>query len=128
MTWAGFVGSGSMSHQDWDPVVVRGQKSAPVSHGVQGTTGKPAQRTADAALTAKLLHETDIVKLKQLSHASRQDMIAHRVAKKMTQIQLNQMCGFPAGTVNKIENGQLIPAPSQLSKINRALQMTLRTD
>lgn len=124
MTWAGFVGSGSMSHQDWDPVVVRGQKSAPVSHGVKGS----AQRTADAALTAKLLHETDIVKLKQLSHASRQDMIAHRVAKKMTQIQLNQMCGFPAGTVNKIENGQLIPAPSQLSKINRALQMTLRTD
>ena len=121
MTWVATAGRVSMLHQDWDPVVVRGQK-------VQGTTGNPAHRTADAALTAKLLHDTDVVKLKQLSHASRQEMIAHRVAKKMTQIQLNRMCGFPAGTINKIENGQLIPAPSQLSKINRALHISLKLD
>ena len=115
-----------MSQQDWDPVTVRGKKSQPVFEGVTGTTGKAAQRTPAAAQTAKLMHETDIVKLKQLSHASRQEMTAGRVALKMTQIQLNQSCGFPAGTINKIENGQVVPTSSQLSRLNRALNMSLK--
>ena len=117
-----------MSHQDWDPFVVHGQKRAPAYDGVKGTTGKPAQRMVGAAQTRALANETDVVKLKTLSHSSRQQMTEFRVALKMTQIQLNQACGFPAGTINKIENGQLIPTPSQLSKVNRALRSSLKLD
>ena len=119
-----------MSQQDWEPVVIRGKKSAPHAGttGATGSTGKPAQRTPEAAQAARLMNETDVVKLKQLSHSSRQEMTARRVVLKMTQIQLNQMCGFPAGTINKIENGQYIPTPSQLSRINRSLQMTMKLE
>jgi len=117
-----------MSQQDWEPVVVRGTRNKSVPQGMTGTTGKPVHRTHEAAQAAKLMNETDIVKLKQLSHASRQEMTTCRVAMKLTQIQLNQMCGFPTGTINKIENGQLIPTPSQLSRINRALNTALKLD
>ena len=117
-----------MSHQDWDPFVVHGQKRAPAYDGVKGTTGKPAQRMVGAAQTRALANETDVVKLKTLSHSSRQQMTEFRVALKMTQIQLNQACGFPAGTINKIENGQLIPTPSQLSTVKRALRSSLKLD
>ncbi len=111
------------SQQDWDPVVVRGKPGTGF-----GTTGKPVQRTPEAAQAIKLMKETDIVQLKQLSHATRQEMMQRRVSLKLTQIQLNQQCGFPAGTIQKIENGQSIPSSSQLSTINRAMKSSLKLE
>ena len=109
-----------MDCQDWTPVTVRKTTQT------KATANSPAQRqTSDSAQTRKLA-ENDIVKLKQLSRESRQELVSRRAILKMTQVQLNQACLFPINTINKIESGQLAPSVSQLNTLNRLLKTGLK--
>jgi DNA-binding XRE family transcriptional regulator len=73
-----------------------------------------------------LLDADTPVKLKTLSHETRQSMIQMRAALKMTQIELNQKCGLPAHTIRDIEAGKLTPGQGQLTTINRHLKTNLK--
>ena len=103
-------------NQDWEPVILK-----KATNGVKGTRPvgtKPSVTT--------LLDADTPVKLKSLSHETRQTMIQMRAALKMTQIELNQKCGLPAHTIRDIEAGKLTPGQGQLTSINRQLKTNLK--
>ena len=109
-----------MDCQDWETVTVRKKKTS--------TQVKPNERTVanqDLGQIKKFM-QNDIVTIKQLSKESRQEIVSHRALRKWTQAQLNQACGFPINTINKIESGQLSPTISQLNTLNRILKTGLK--
>lgn len=109
-----------MDCQDWETVTVRNKKT--------GSSAKPVTvrtTSSDSNQIRKLLSD-DIVKVKQLSKESRQEIVVQRGLRKWTQVQLNQACLFPIHTINKIESGQLSPTISQLNTLNRVLKTGLK--
>lgn len=111
-----------MDCQDWAPTIVRGKNPS-------GTTTKQIQpkRSAEAQHLAKVERE-DYVKSKQLSSESKKQLIAGRLALKLTQDQLNQKCAFPPHTIKAFEAGHLTPSGAQLNRLNRELKLSLHLD
>ncbi len=108
-----------MDCQDWETVTVR-KKTKTAGAKTSGP------RVSSDVVQARKLDDADIVKLKQLSKESRQEIVSRRALAKMTQVQLNQACQFPINTINKIESGQLSPSVSQLNTLNRVLKTGLK--
>jgi ribosome-binding protein aMBF1 (putative translation factor) len=117
-----------MENQDWMPVTIRGTK-ATISTGL-GPALKPPPKhvTPEAAAARRLEQQETPQKPKELSTASRTELMQRRAAMKKSQVELNQMCQFPVNTVNGIESGKLIPTSSQLIKLNRVLAAKLRLE
>ena len=109
-----------MDCQDWEVVTVRKKAKSANSSGHAGP------RLSSDVVQARKLDDADIVKVKQLSKESRQEIVSRRSIAKMTQVQLNQACQFPINTINKIESGQLSPSISQLNTLNRVLKTGLK--
>lgn len=111
-----------MNVQDWNPVVIRGKSSA-------ATTSKQIvdKRSAESHRLAKIERE-EYVKPKQLASESRKDLVAARVALKLTQDQLNQRCAFPPHTIKAFEAGHLVPSGGQLNRLNRELKTSLHLE
>ena len=109
-----------MDCQDWETVTVRGKKSLAAKN-----TGTNSGGSSDSNQIRKLM-ENDIVKVKQLSKESRQEIVAQRGVRKWTQVQLNQACQFPIHTINAIESGKVSPSVSQLNTLNRVLKTGLK--
>ena len=111
-----------MEHQDWNPVIVRGQ-------GAVRTTTKhvESKRNPEAQHFAKVERE-DYVKPKQLSSDSKKQLVAARLALKLTQDQLNQKCSFPPHTIKAFEAGHLTPSGGQLNRLNRELKLSLHLE
>jgi len=112
-------------NQDWEPVILK------KPNGTKGTSpvGKSpfgASPAGKSPSVSTLLDADTPVKLKSLSHETRQSMIQMRAALKMTQIELNQKCGLPAHTIRDIEAGKLTPGQGQLTTINRHLKTNLK--
>ena len=110
-----------MSHvQDWDTVVIRGPKGSP---SPQQAKGKGSTTYTHQAATARRIENDPEAHLntkrKELSAASRQEMMQRRTSLGLTQVQLNQRCAFPLHTIREIEAGRICPSPQQLSIINR---------
>jgi DNA-binding XRE family transcriptional regulator len=103
-------------NQDWEPVILR--KVPVTAKGTRPVGVRPSVST--------LLDADTPVKLKTLSHETRQTMIQMRAALKMTQVELNQKCGLPAHTIRDIEAGKLTPGQGQLTSINRQLKTNLK--
>lgn len=103
-------------NQDWEPVILR--KASATAKGARPAGARPA--------TSTLLDADTPVKLKTLSHETRQTMIQMRAALKLTQVELNQKCGLPAHTIRDIEAGKLTPGQGQLTTINRQLKTNLK--
>ena len=117
-----------MENQDWTPLIIRGTKPT-----VRTTLGGPAKvlpkkTTPEAAAQRRLEQHETAQKPKELSTASRTELMQRRAALKKSQVELNQLCQFPANTVNGIESGKLIPTQTQLIKLNRALGAKLRLE
>jgi len=106
-----------MDGQDWETVTIRGKKSAKAVAA--------CKQSSDGAQMRKLA-EHDIVKTKVLAKESRQEMVAVRSLRKLTQVQLNQLCQFPIHTIQRIESGQHSPSVSQLNTLNRVLKTGLK--
>lgn len=117
-----------MEHQDWNTVTIR-SKNPSVSVSATKHTQKQTveKRNPEAQRLAKIERE-DFVKPKQLSSESRKDLVAARVALKLTQDQLNQRCAFPPHTIKAFEAGHLTPNGTQLNKLNRELKTSLHLE
>jgi len=118
------LSSHKMQGQDWEPVtigrVIR-NAAAPATKGVKGPN-----YSADSHVARKVDEATVPIKLKSLSHESRQAMIAARVALKMTQIDVNQRASFATHSIRDFESGRTNPSHSQLAIINRILKTNLK--
>jgi ribosome-binding protein aMBF1 (putative translation factor) len=112
-----------MNHQDWEPVVIRSSKRLAAQQQVQAS--KPAY-TADASQIRKIDQATEPQKTKTLSLEARQTISSMRSTLKITQVELNKRCSFPANTIRDIESGRIVPAQSQLSILNRVLRTTIK--
>ena len=112
-----------MENQDWTTVVLRKKGT---SHSSTQTVSRPPV-SQHSALMRKLDAETP-VKIKTLSPASRQIIVQARVARAWNQSQLNTACAFSPNTIRDIENGKVIPTPTQLNVLSRALGVVLKYD
>jgi ribosome-binding protein aMBF1 (putative translation factor) len=117
-----------MDGQDWAPVVLRGTKPTIKTGLVNAAKSAPKNVTPEAAAARRLEQQETPQKPKELSMASRTELMQRRAALKKSQVELNQLCQFPANTVNGIESGKLIPTPTQLTKLNRILSCKLRLE
>lgn len=111
-----------MNHQDWEPVVIRSSKRLAAQ---QQQSSKPAY-TADASQIRKIDQATEPQKMKTLSLEARQTISSMRSTLKITQLELNKRCCFPANTIRDIESGRIVPAQSQLSILNRVLRTAIK--
>ena len=112
-------------NQDWEPVILK--KPTNGTKGKSPFGASPAGKSPAGKCPVTTLLDADTpVKLKTLSHETRQSMIQMRAALKMTQIELNQKCGLPAHTIRDIEAGKLTPGQGQLTTINRHLKTNLK--
>ena len=62
---------------------------------------------------------------KVLSAESRAQMMQLRAAMKKTQVEVNQLCGFPVNTIRDIEAGKITPNAGQLIRLNNILRTKL---
>ena len=108
-----------MDSQDWNPAIIK--SSAPTNH-MSKLSPKKSAVTPEAAAMRRLAVE-EVARPKTLSAESRTQMMQLRAAMKKTQVELNQMCNFPANTLREIEAGRLVPSPSQLIRLNNVLRV-----
>ena len=115
--------SHKMQGQDWEPVTIGNKRNvvATATNGVKGLN-----YSADYHIARKVDEASVPIKLKSLSHESRQAMIAARVALKMTQIDVNQRASFATHSIRDFESGRTTPSHSQLTIINRILKTNVK--
>jgi ribosome-binding protein aMBF1 (putative translation factor) len=94
-----------MDRQDWTPVILRSSKTA-----VKPATGPKEPKEE---------------KSKTLTAESRQGIALTRVAKNLTQKELDQKGQFPAGSCNAWEAGRLCPTGPQINLLQRLLGIKL---
>lgn len=109
-----------MDGQDWTPVTLRSSKTLAAAR-------KPVNNLSEFALNARKVENSDSVaaKMKVLTTESRQAMALARVAKKLTQKQLDGLGQFPANSCNGWESGKTCPTGPQLNKLHRLLGVKL---
>ena len=112
-----------MDHQDWDPVIVRSKMA--VTAAAKKNSGP---NVSDAVHAARKIENSDVGKLKMLTGKSRSEMAQARVAKGMTQKQLDQKGQFPANTCNSWEAGKTCPTGPQLNILHRLLGIKLERE
>ena len=116
-----------MDGQDWMPVTIRGTKPT-IKSGLGPAPRQPPKNVTPEAAAQRRLEQQETQKPKELSTAARTEIMQRRAALKKSQVELNQLCQFPANTINGIESGKVIPSPSQLTKLNRVLSCKLRLE
>lgn len=92
-------------NQDWTPVVLTKQVN----------TVKTKPKTVNP----------EEVKPKTLTSKSRADIAQARVAKGLTQKQLDQMGQFPTNSCNLWESGKVCPSGPQINILHRILKIKL---
>jgi DNA-binding transcriptional regulator YiaG len=107
-----------MDHQDWNPVILN---KRPVG-------GRPViqERRSESAQHMAKLDREEITKPKMLAPESRMELVQRRLALKLTQVQLDQQCAFPAHTINALESNKRAPTSKELQTLNRVLKCGLK--
>lgn len=112
-----------MDHQNWEPVTIRS------SIAVAKKTNQQHHVTfSETAVAARKVENSDITKLKMLTGKSRSEMAQARVAKGMTQKQLDQKGQFPANSCNSWEAGKVCPNGPQINILHRILGIKLERE
>ncbi len=107
-------------HQDWTPVTIRGAAAS------QGRGGGGKVTYSHAAASMRRAESDDApAKPKVLSMESVRAIQDYRRANSKTQKELDQLCSFPAGTINALEGRRTGPTPRQLQDLNRLLKAGL---
>jgi ABC-type xylose transport system substrate-binding protein len=117
--------------QDWTPVVLKKtRKVADAAAHRSGATkiverpaGTEAQRLA--SLEKKIENNEAIIR-KHIDSTTLKSLIQTRIEKKLTQINTDNLCGFPRNTFREIESGRLIPNSKQISLIQKSLGVVIR--
>jgi ribosome-binding protein aMBF1 (putative translation factor) len=112
-----------MDHQDWNPVIVRSVTA--ISSAAKKNSGATL---SEAAQSARKIENSDVGKLKMLTGKSRSEMAQARVAKGMTQKQLDQRGQFPANSCNSWEAGKVCPSGPQINILHRLLGIKLERE
>ena len=112
-----------MDHQDWNPVIVRSKTA--VTAVAKKNSGP---NVSDAVHAARKIENSDVGKLKMLTGKSRSEMAQARVAKGLTQKQLDQRGQFPANSCNLWESGKVCPSGAQINILHRILGIKLERD
>ena len=112
-----------MEHQNWEPVIVR--SASVVITAAKKNLGPKLSETAQAA---RKLENSDVTKLKMLTGKSRSEMAQARVAKGMTQKQLDQRGQFPANSCNSWEAGKVCPSGPQINILHRLLGIKIERE
>jgi ribosome-binding protein aMBF1 (putative translation factor) len=118
-----------MSHQDWEQITIRNPKAATQGRKVELVTGETRGKThtITPAIVSELRKVENAVagKSKMLTPQSRTAMAAARVAKGLTQKQLDQQGAFPLNSTNMWEAGKICPTSQQIQVLHRILQVKL---
>jgi putative transcription factor len=134
----------SFEHQDWNPVVVK-KRLVPIKEAVVKTGHVSATAIGAGSGKSHVNHATHsshnadipawkIEKMadadtgpavKYVSKEAAQAVIKGRVAMKLTQAQLAQRLNIPEKDVKEIESGKAVENKALLSKIKRALNITI---
>ena len=109
--------------QDWTPVVVKRRKPT-----ATGAADYQSQNRGAGSAHLRIVADSDVPlpPPKRLSADSKALLIQTRLAKKLTQEQLNKSCNLPPGIINKIEAGHAQPSGAQLNIIGRTLGVVLK--
>jgi DNA-binding XRE family transcriptional regulator len=102
--------------QDWTTVVLK-KKVKP---------SKPLSVTNPEVLRLRAIENDEPVKKRELTRESRQALTSGRIAKNMTQEQVDHVCGFPKHTIRDIESGKLVPSGPQMAIIQKYTGIVLR--
>jgi putative transcription factor len=132
----------NLNGQDWESVVISKRRPG---GGAAPTTSKAAvaaARATGAAVEtvkkathgasvgggslAKLDNETENFQHEHVSSELKKQIMAARLAKKLTQAQLAQQINERPQTVQEYESGKAIPNGQVLSKMSRVLGVTLK--
>jgi ribosome-binding protein aMBF1 (putative translation factor) len=114
-----------MEHQDWNPVTVR---SAVAVATAKKSVQNSGPKVSEAVQAARKIENLDVGKLKILTGKSRSDMAQARVAKGLTQKQLDQRGQFPANSCNSWESGKVCPSGPQINILHRLLGIKLERE
>lgn len=111
--------------KDWDTVYVMGGGAR------RAGASAPAKRhvvSAGVIAAAKLDAAIEPAKPKYFNLASIHAIQAYRRDNNLTQRLMDSRCGFPAGTINKLEGRQKTPQPRELQTLNNLLGQRLVVD
>lgn len=115
--------------QDWTQVVLKKTRKVAEAHRsgatkiVERHAGTEAQRLA--SLEKKIENNEAIIR-KHVDSSSLKLLIQTRIEKKLTQINADNLCGFPRNTFREIESGRLVPNSKQISLIQKSLGVVIR--
>jgi hypothetical protein len=107
-------------NQDWSPVIIQGSRSSIQQRPV-------TQRSAGAAAMHRIEND-QAVRKRYLSPESVSALQEYRRTNSKTQVDIDRMCSFPAGTAGAIEGRRTAPTQSQLSALSRTMKATLTLD
>lgn len=120
-------------NQDWTPVNV-GRGTSIAKQLVTGQLKKDIVAKSTAAknkqtstgMDARVIENTEIGTLPTATHDLAQQIQQARVAKKLSQVQLNQACNFTKGTVGNYESSRAIVNVAELQKMSKILGIILK--
>lgn len=117
-----------MSEQDWTVVTIRGKKPSTSSTNAsanRGTTHSNANRTSSEVHELRKVESKELGKPKMLTGKGRADLASARVAKGLTQKQLDMRCSFAPNSCNTWEAGRSCPSSSQIQILHNLLGIKL---
>lgn len=106
-----------MGNQDWEEVVI--------SKKARLNSTPETIKHSNLGSELRKIEKIETGKPKMLTVKSRSDMASARMAKHLTQKQLDMLCKFPANTMNAFEAGRLCPTSIEVQSLNRVLGIKL---
>jgi ribosome-binding protein aMBF1 (putative translation factor) len=118
-----------MDDQDWTVVTMRSTKirHADTPYSLTGTATSTGVKMKLSSTTSELrkVADTEHGKPKVLTADSRSALAAARIAKGLTQKDLDAKCSFPQNSCNSWESGRMTPSSVQIQSLNRVLDVKL---
>ena len=120
-------------HQDWQTVTLKGKNVKPKIPPTKTQVRRPAATNPNSnpltsqSSTRKLEEETEIVKHEHVPRSISQQLVAARVASKLSQRELATRLNIQVSTLASIENGQAIyntPTKLIINRIKNSLHVT----
>jgi ribosome-binding protein aMBF1 (putative translation factor) len=116
--------------QDWTPIVVRKKKTVIekiISGEIQPVKKFNTKSNTQTAndIDAKKLEE-DLITLPVITRTLATAIRDARIAKKLTQDQLNRECGFPINTISNYEKCIGIPKSQYINTMGKKLGVQLK--
>jgi ribosome-binding protein aMBF1 (putative translation factor) len=120
-------------HQDWTHVNV-GRGTSIAKQLATGQLKKEIiakstvvkNKQTSTGMDARVIENTEIGTLPTATHDLAQQIQQARMAKKLTQVQLNQACNFTKGTVGDYESSRAIVNVTELQKMSKILGTILK--